>query len=312
MEGKVNCPNCGNLVERDAVYCGFCAKQLRNLSPDQGTTGPIPVKKKGVMLAIVSIVVALIVIIAVAVAWNYNPSSSGNGTDGNGPGGNNGEKDSDGDGYPDSIDEFPHDPNEWRDKDGDGVGDNRDDFPNDSTEWKDSDNDGHGDNSDEYPHDSSEWRDSDSDGIGDNADFYDYGNGGIKVKVSYIAVTSDCDFWSACDPYFEFRIDANNDGSYEFNKKSPTTQDRNVISNPSGAYYIVDIPDGKSRISFCIIAFDDDVTADETIDYTPGGDFAYCHTVYSPYSDSWSYSGSSPSGPHYARLDYSISVVSMG
>ena len=64
------------------------------------------------------------------------------------------EIDTDGDGYNDTIDAFPHDPNEWIDSDNDGVGDNSDAFPNDPTEWLDSDRDKHGDNSDDFPNDS--------------------------------------------------------------------------------------------------------------------------------------------------------------
>ncbi|MCD6383010.1 MAG: winged helix-turn-helix transcriptional regulator, partial [Thermoplasmata archaeon] len=60
-------------------------------------------------------------------------------------------KDSDGDGYPDPLDLFPHDPNDWQDSDGDGVGDSKDLFPLDPTEWCDSDGDGIGDNSDPHP-----------------------------------------------------------------------------------------------------------------------------------------------------------------
>jgi hypothetical protein len=44
--------------------------------------------------------------------------------------------DSDGDGYPDDIDAFPDDPNEWKDSDGDGVGDNADEFPFDPKRTK--------------------------------------------------------------------------------------------------------------------------------------------------------------------------------
>ncbi len=347
MEGKINCTSCGNEVVRGTQFCPSCGQQLMIGSEPSMRT---PKSGKKVVAVIISIVVAVIVIIAMALALSglQKPSNGdgGNGTrqdtdgdgypddeddfpndptewkdsDGDGYGDNGDEfpndpdewRDRDGDGHGDNEDEFPNDPDEWRDSDGDGVGNNQDDFPYDPTEWRDSDNDGHGDNSDEYPYDSSEWRDSDSDGVGDNADFYDHGNGGIKVKVTYIAVTTDCDFWSACDPYFEFRVDKNNDGNYESTKTSAVTQDRNVISNPLDAYYIVDIPDGISKISFCIIAYDSDVSGYEVIDYTPGGDFAYCHTVLNPFSDSWSYSGSSPSGPYYARLDYTISVVSMG
>ncbi len=104
--------------------------------------------------------------------------------------------DRDGDGYPDNLDAFPDDPNEWSDLDSDGIGDNVDPdrdgdgisnevdaFPNDSSEWADMDGDGIGDNSDPdrdgdgvnndvdlFPNDPSESSDLDGDGIGDNSD----------------------------------------------------------------------------------------------------------------------------------------------
>ena len=40
--------------------------------------------------------------------------------------------DSDGDGYPDDIDDFPYDPDEWYDSDSDGIGDNTDPYPYDA------------------------------------------------------------------------------------------------------------------------------------------------------------------------------------
>ncbi len=70
-----------------------------------------------------------------------------------------GEPDTDGDGYVDSIDDFPHDPNEWKDLDGDGYGDRISDlFPSDPTEWMDTDGDGIGNNAD---------TDDDNDGMPD-------------------------------------------------------------------------------------------------------------------------------------------------
>jgi hypothetical protein len=44
--------------------------------------------------------------------------------------------DSDLDSYPDYIDEFPLDPDEWVDSDGDGVGDNADFYPDDPERWE--------------------------------------------------------------------------------------------------------------------------------------------------------------------------------
>ncbi|HBJ87351.1 MAG TPA: hypothetical protein DDZ88_26540 [Verrucomicrobiales bacterium] len=56
--------------------------------------------------------------------------------------------DTDGDGYPDDLDAFPNDPDEWADTDLDGVGDNGDAFPMDPAESVDTDGDGVGDNAD--------------------------------------------------------------------------------------------------------------------------------------------------------------------
>lgn len=109
--------------------------------------------------------------------------------------------DQDKDGYPDDIDAFPTDPNEWSDLDGDGLGDNSDpdkdgdgisnDYegqvgtdPNDPASKPadldgdgipdsldtDVDGDGHNNDQDAFPTDPSEWSDIDGDGIGDNAD----------------------------------------------------------------------------------------------------------------------------------------------
>lgn len=278
---KINCRSCGNEIEPTGKYCQFCGTSLREVS--QGPLqAQVPRPKSSAWPVIAVIVVAIVLLLAAIAFW---PRLTQNDWIGNG-----GSSDSDGDGYDDDVDAFPNDPFEWRD----------------------SDNDGYGDNGDEFPHNPSEWRDSDSDGIGDNADFYDFGNGGIKLKVTYIAVTGDCDFWTACDPYFKFKVDVDRDGDYEKSKTSSYTSDRNVISNPYDAYFIVDVPDGTSAIKFLIEAYDSDIGTDERIDYTPGGSSAYIHTVSSPFSESWAYSGSSPSGPHYAQLQYRISVVNMG
>lgn len=107
-----------------------------------------------------------------------------------------GGADTDRDGVPDSVDDFPFNPNETldtdndntgdnadTDDDGDGVSDTRDAFPLDPNETFDTDDDGTGDNedtdddndgvldaSDACPLDAGETRDTDGDGICDNAD----------------------------------------------------------------------------------------------------------------------------------------------
>ena len=63
----------------------------------------------------------------------------------NGNQNNNGgeqDSDSDNDGYPDNMDDFPYDKDEWKDSDDDSIGDNADKFPNDSCASDDMDDDG--------------------------------------------------------------------------------------------------------------------------------------------------------------------------
>jgi len=52
------------------------------------------------------------------------------------------ENDSDNDGYPDDMDAFPYDKDEWKDSDNDSIGDNADKFPNDRCATDDMDDDG--------------------------------------------------------------------------------------------------------------------------------------------------------------------------
>ena len=104
--------------------------------------------------------------------------------DGDGCRDSNEDTDDDNDGYPDSIDTFPFDQNEWEDTDSDGQGNNADsDDDNDGLTdnyelstlsdplLPDTDGDGYSDYVDEFPLDSREWVDSDGDGVGDNSDF---------------------------------------------------------------------------------------------------------------------------------------------
>ena len=85
-----------------------------------------------------------------------------------------GEIDTDGDGYPDIIDAFLDDPNEWIDTDGDEIGNNAD--PDDDNDGisdidelaigtdpllEDTDEDGYDDGIDEYPLDSTKWKKED-------------------------------------------------------------------------------------------------------------------------------------------------------
>ena len=99
------------------------------------------------------------------------PANANEWLDSDGDGiGNNEDSDDDGDGTEDTSDDFPDDATETTDTDGDGVGDNADDFPDDATETTDTDGDGVGDNADDFPDDVSETMDDDVDGVGDNAD----------------------------------------------------------------------------------------------------------------------------------------------
>lgn len=122
---------------------------------------PKPLMKSRLMAAIITavvVIVACIIVLAVTLSPAVSPLAS--------------VHDTDEDRYPDSIDAFPDDPDEWVDSDDDGVGDNSDAFPRDENETVDSDGDGVGDNSDDLPDDPTEWIDSDEDGVGDNSDAF--------------------------------------------------------------------------------------------------------------------------------------------
>ncbi len=192
--------------------------------------------------------------------------------------------------------------------------DANDAFPNDRTQWADRDHDGHGDNPtgfdpDAFPDNPSEWKDTDSDGIGDNADIYDSGNGGVRVWVTYLAVAQNCDTLSPCDPVFTFGVDSNGDGTDECVRTSQEYTDTNILSNPSDAFIVCDIPDGASSIKASIRVVDNDVLGTEAIDYVPEstGNW-YIYTIPSPFSESQSDTGDGSNG-YPAQLSWSIQVV---
>lgn len=202
-----------------------------------------------------------------------------------------------------------------RDSDGDGIPDAQDAFPSDRTQWADRDDDGHGDNPsgfspDAFPDDPSEWRDADSDGVGDNADIYDSGNGGVRISVSYLAVAQDCDAFSPCDAFFGLSVDANSDGTYECSRTSPEYTDINILTNPSGASVLCDIPDGANSIRVTIEVYDADVfNPPEAIDYVPENTGAwYIYTIAAPFSESQSESGDGSNG-YPAQITWSIQVA---
>lgn len=224
-------------------------------------------------------------------------------------------EDADGDGYGDNSDAFPNDPDEWLDTDGDGVGDNADAFPTDATQWADRDGDGYGDNPlginpDAFPDDPTEWKDSDSDEVGDNADFYDQGNGKIRISIDEYQGDGTADFWTYGDPFFEIRIDLNDDGTVDERYVSSIYTDTELLVSP--CYVVVDIADGLGFFQFSLRVWDSDLEGDYLIDYTPSSSSNYnIHTVYSPFAESWSYNGSDDGLEETdCTLEYSLSVTS--
>lgn len=231
------------------------------------------------------IVVAAVVVAAILIAGvvYYSPSTSPSSQ----------IRDSDGDGIPDAQDAFPGDRTQWADRDGDGYGDNPSGFSPDA-----------------FPDDATEWRDGDSDGVGDNKDIYDSGNGGVRVSITYLAVAQDCDAFSPCDPYFIISVDANGDGVDECSQTSSEYTDTNILTNPSGAFVLCDIPDGSSSIKVTIEVYDADVfNPPEAIDYVPDSTGAwYIYAIVAPFSESQSDSGDGSNG-YPAQLSWNIQVA---
>ena len=224
--------------------------------------------------------------------------------------------DYDGDGYGDNSDAFPNLASEHLDSDEDGVGDNSDAFPMDSTQTTDRDGDGYGDNSqgtnpDKFPDDPFEWADSDLDGVGNNADFYDLGNGKIKIAITWFQCDGTADLLSAADAYFIILIDSNSDGIFESTHTSGTTNDDDTLTNPYSV--TIDLADDITSFKFAIQVFDNDIDADDMIDYCPSSSgYYYIMTVNAPYSQSWSYDGADDlqNSEIDCELNYSISIVS--
>jgi hypothetical protein len=301
----MKCPNCETENPETAKFCQTCARELGPAYAQMAgqSAVPIPPKRKRTVI-LVAAVVAVILVALIILAVVLNPSTSPIAS----------IRDSDGDGYADSEDAFPNDPSEWTDADLDGVGDNSDAFPNDSTQWADRDNDGYGDNPlginpDAFPDDRNEWRDSDSDGVGDNADFYDSGNGKIKISIDRYQGDGTADFWTSGDPFFVIRVDINNDGTYDQTYTSDVFTDTELLSSPYSI--VIDIADSTSAFRFSITVYDSDLDGDQVIDYNPeSGYTGYIHTIYSPFSGSWSYNGSDDGLSEIdCMLDYSVSVT---
>jgi len=294
--------------------------------------------KSGRMLAIVAGVLVLIVILAVAglaLVRQGAPIAPGGGgaedRDGDGvsdatdncPNNSNpSQTDSDGDGHGDACDSTP-----YLDSDGDGIPNTADNCPStwnanqldsdgdglgdvcDSTPLPDRDSDGCPDVQDSFPDDPTECRDSDGDGIGDNGDVYDSGDAAVYVEVTYLAVFSDCDTFSACDPYFVIRIDLNQDGSMDCERTSATFQDQNILDPSSSAWLKCNVPERSESMYVCISVFDSDVTGWEWIDYRPQSDGAatcYGMNTGSVYGDSDTGDGSNG---YRATMTFQTSVI---
>jgi hypothetical protein len=111
------------------------------------------------------------------------------------------------------------------------------------------------------------------------------------------------------DPKFLIKIDANQDGVYEFSRTSQTFNEASTLTNP----YMVtmDVPDNLQHLRFAIEVYDVDTLGDDVIDYTPSASSTsyYCDTN-APFSESWSYNGADDSlSENDCQLSYAISVV---
>ncbi len=205
-----------------------------------------------------------------------------------------------------------------RDIDGDGVADAADPFPTDPTQSSDRDGDGYGDNPagldpDAFPDDPGEWTDADSDGIGDNADIYDSGNGGVRVWITYLAVAFDCDRdpTSPCDPLFLLHVDSDNDGTIDCAQLTPPYPDTNVLTNPSGASVVCDVPEASTSLKVAIFVSHWTGSDGQPIDYTPeSATTSRTYTIPRPFSESHSESGDGRNG-YPAQLSWSIEVTAV-
>lgn len=134
----------------------------------------------------------------------------------------------------------------------------------------------------------------------------------IEMSIDFYRGDESGDEWlTEMDPYFIIKIDTDNDGDWDETYTSSVFWDDIIIYYPYSVE--IDIEDGQQSIRFLIMVYDDDdFGSDQIIDYYPTSSYWYTHTVYAPYSESWSYDGSDDGTTDQmdCELDYSISIVS--
>ncbi|MBU1158617.1 MAG: hypothetical protein KKE24_04685 [Candidatus Thermoplasmatota archaeon] len=206
------------------------------------------------------------------------------------------------------------------DLDADGVPDSLDTFPADPTEWKDSDGDGVGDTNDAFPDDPNETRDSDGDGIGDFLDFMDEGNGGVKIsliKFEFEGYTTSCHRTKySPDPWFEIRVDTDNDGDFDAVFQSEVFYGQDYLE-----YFFeadIDLRDDAECVRFSIIVYDvwdvdnNEIVDFEILDYVPlDGLMAEDQIVGLPCCCTWTYCGEGDTDDPDCRLEYMVSSMAI-
>lgn len=181
------------------------------------------------------------------------------------------------------------------DADGDGYLNAEDEFPFDPEEWQDSDGDGTGDNSDAFPENPSEYKDLDGDGIGSFTDLLDSGDAGIHIWVDQCVVYPHLDEGdNEPDPYFLIKVDVESDGSWDNTFQSITYDKGEFPDNPQIEIKL-DVIDDLTNLSFIIEIWDEDqITEDQTIDYSESKSQDWNEHVLTLRGEEYEHGSSSP------------------